>query len=72
MNWILSSPGGQECLSIMDRRWPKLDGDKRLQRAELENWIETSKYASWKKMVPAGWHPLGKRSTGCTIAVNTS
>jgi len=60
MNWILSSPGGQEWLSVMDRRWPKLDGDKRLQRAELENWIETSKYASWKKMVPAGWYPLGK------------
>ncbi|KAG2149076.1 Metallo-dependent phosphatase-like protein [Suillus bovinus] len=60
MNWILSLPGGQEWLSIMDKRWPNLDGDKRLQRTELEKWVETSKYASWKKMVPTGWHPLGK------------
>ncbi|KAG1762720.1 Metallo-dependent phosphatase-like protein [Suillus occidentalis] len=60
MNWILSQPGGQEWLSVMDKRWPNLDGDKRLQRTELEKWVETSQYASWKKMVPAGWHPLGK------------
>ncbi|KAG1822025.1 Metallo-dependent phosphatase-like protein [Suillus subaureus] len=59
MDWILSLPGGEEWLSVMDKRWPNLDGDKRLQRVELENWFKTSKYASWKKMVPAGWHPLG-------------
>lgn len=60
MNWILSKPGGQEWLSVMDKRWPNLDGDKRLQRTELEKWVETSQYASWKNMVPTGWHPLGK------------
>jgi Icc-related predicted phosphoesterase len=60
MNWILSQPGGREWLSVMDKRWPNLDGDKRLQRTELEKWVEASQYASWKRMVPAGWHPLGK------------
>ncbi|KAG2131356.1 Metallo-dependent phosphatase-like protein [Suillus clintonianus] len=60
MNWILSRPGGLEWLTAMDRRWPHLDGDKRLQRGDLENWVLESKYAGWKRMVPAGWHLLGK------------
>lgn len=69
MDWILSRPGGQEWLSAMDKRWPDLDGDKQLERAELENWVETSKYASWKKLVPTDWHPLGKHyRVACAVS----
>lgn len=57
MDWILSRPGGREWLVAMDKQWPDLDGDH--HATELNDWVTTSKYAHWAKMVPEGWRPLG-------------